>query len=174
MFCLNCGSNITGGAKFCPVCGTKYINTNVNGTIQNINTILLKCKNCNGELSINEDRQIMLCPYCGGKELIVESDVIKVAKITSNAYRDVELRKQQVAMEMKRMDIHEKNKEQTRSIYSKIIGLLMLLAGIGIFIFCVEYQELFDGGARLFITVLCLVLFIVGICLLCRKKHTKD
>lgn len=41
----------------------------------------LKCEECGGIMDINEDKKILFCPYCGSKELIEESDEVKIAKI---------------------------------------------------------------------------------------------
>lgn len=171
MFCSKCGCKISNEDKFCPSCGWNVKGKNSNDSSK-VRTLLLRCKACNGELTVNENEPIMLCPYCGSRELIVESDEVKIAKITSSAYRDVELGKQQIAMEMKRMDIQEKNKNLLRNKKNKFIGFTMTLGSIGLFILCIEFQEFFGSGARLFIIVLCLGLMIAGINIL--KNENRD
>lgn len=170
MYCSNCGNKILNNVKFCSCCGAEIT---TNETVENCNntkTILLKCKNCNGELIVDENQQIVLCPYCGSKELMVESDSVKTAKIVSNAYRDVEIGKQQTSIEMQRIAIEEKHRAEKEYVHSKIMGLLLLLGSIALFILCVEIQTILNGGARLFITIACFVLFILGCCLLKRKR----
>jgi len=170
MYCSNCGNKISNNVNFCSFCGAKIIAKETIGNYNNTKTILLKCKNCNGELIVDENQQIVLCSYCGSKELMVESDSVKTAKIVSNAYRDVEIGKQQTSMEMQRIAIEEKHRSEIEYVHSKIMGLLLLLGSIALFILCVEIQTIFNGGARFFITILCIVLFILGCCLLKRKR----
>lgn len=43
--------------------------------------IMLQCKNCGGELSDDTQREIWVCPFCGSKELIIDSDAVAVEKI---------------------------------------------------------------------------------------------
>ena len=45
----------------------------------------LKCEECGGIMEIDETKSIICCPYCGSKELIDESDAVKIAKIESDA-----------------------------------------------------------------------------------------
>ena len=44
-------------------------------------TIRLQCHNCGGELTIDPQKEILACPFCGSKELITDSDVVEVEKI---------------------------------------------------------------------------------------------
>lgn len=46
----------------------------------NNNRISLKCKRCNGTLTVDEGKSILACPYCGAKELIIESDLLKATQ----------------------------------------------------------------------------------------------
>lgn len=91
--------------KFCPECGSPIAQQN---TAQN--AMYLKCKNCNGEMEIYENQSLLCCPYCGSKEVIMESDVVKIAKIKTGAYRDIEMTKQYTAVELNKIQIAEKEK----------------------------------------------------------------
>ncbi|MER2081425.1 MAG: hypothetical protein ABS876_07880 [Ruminococcus sp.] len=53
--------------------------------------IVLKCRSCGGVLVVDSDSEqtILICPYCGLKELIRESDTVKVEKLR----RQTEFRK---------------------------------------------------------------------------------
>ena len=57
-------------------------------------TILMKCKSWGASLEINDEKQIMFCPYSGSKEFIEESDSVKQQRIKSDAYKTVEIGKQ--------------------------------------------------------------------------------
>lgn len=89
MFCMRCGTKLPDGAKFCFSCGAS-----ANGTrtpTQSINSVQLRCKSCNGVMDVDEDRPILMCPFCGSKEIILEGDKVTIQRIKSKAYRDVEL-----------------------------------------------------------------------------------
>lgn len=63
--------------------------------MQEVKTYLLKCKNCGGVLNGDEDGDnIIECPFCGSKELIIESDAVKIARIKAN--KEVELGRQKL------------------------------------------------------------------------------
>lgn len=169
MFCSNCGNRISDDSKFCKYCGepVKFEEKD------QAKTILLRCKSCNGELSIDDKEKIMCCPYCGSREIILDSDTVKAAQIHAEAYREVELGKQQTAVKLKQMDIDARDREEANAGKSTFKGMLLMLASIGIFILAVEYQNLFGGGAALFITVLCIMMFIAGRRLWKRDKKRK-
>lgn len=64
----------------------------------------LKCNNCGAILNYDEDREILFCPYCGSKNLIVFSDNVKIEKIKSDKELE-ELRiKQEHEFKKKRYD----------------------------------------------------------------------
>lgn len=158
MFCSNCGNQIPDNAKYCQHCGERVTSEKEN----NVRTIILRCKQCNGELSVDEKQKIMCCPYCGSKEMIIESDSVKTAQIHANAYRDVEFGKQQTAVKMKQMDIDERTRDEDNVNKARKKGFVLMLVSIALFIFSVEFQIIFSGGMQLFITVLCIMLFVAG------------
>ncbi len=88
MFCSKCGEKISGDLTFCPECGSKVVNDNAENSIK---TIRLVCKSCGGTLNTDESKRVLLCPYCGNKELIAENDSVAVEKIKSNTYKELEL-----------------------------------------------------------------------------------
>ena len=71
--CQFCGNNINGNALFCPHCGTD-LRTNIT------KTKILICKRCGGTMDVTDERQVLYCPYCGSKELLIESDKVKIEK----------------------------------------------------------------------------------------------
>ena len=155
MFCSKCGNKLNGTDRFCPGCGSP------NHVTSGIKTLLLKCQNCNGELTVSEDMHAMLCPYCGSKELIIESDAVKIAKLTTATYKDVELGKQQTEMQMKLLDMQEKEKAKKQYILCKLIGLLLMLGSICLFIILVELQDFFNPSGQMISTVICITLFCI-------------
>lgn len=150
--------------KYCPFCGEVVKNEN------GVKTILLKCKQCNKNMNISENERILYCPYCGCKEMIIENDSVKTASIHANAYRDVELGKQQTVLKMKQMDIDEKNRTETVGYRRKKSGFFLMLGSVLFFILAVQYSWLFPVGSEMFITVLCIMIFIAGRRLWKKKK----
>lgn len=47
--------------------------------------ISLKCEDCLGTMDIDENREIISCPYCGSKKIIPISDAVRIEKIRQEA-----------------------------------------------------------------------------------------
>lgn len=47
--------------------------------------IKLKCKQCGGELEVSEGQEMLYCPYCGSKTLVLESNKVKIERIRKEA-----------------------------------------------------------------------------------------
>ena len=47
--------------------------------------ISLRCEDCQGTMEIDEDREVLSCPYCGSKKILPVSDAVKIEKIKSQA-----------------------------------------------------------------------------------------
>lgn len=62
------------------------------------NTVKLTCSDCGGTMDIDADKKVLLCPFCGSKKIILESDEVKIAKIQADA--DVEKAKIQRDIQM--------------------------------------------------------------------------
>ncbi len=45
------------------------------------NTIHLQCKSCGGNLDIDRNQSLIFCPFCGSRELLIDSDAVAVEKI---------------------------------------------------------------------------------------------
>ena len=91
MFCSQCGAQLNQDAKFCSNCG-KAVNEETSNMVKSKQ---LRCQNCDGIMNVEEDKTVLLCPYCGSKELLIENDSVKIAKIKSQAQKDIEIEKQQ-------------------------------------------------------------------------------
>ena len=127
MFCMNCGTKLPDSAKFCLNCGASVIAPKT--TTQAVKSVQLRCKSCNGVMEVSEDRPIIMCPFCGSKELILEGDKVTVQRIKSKAYKDVELGKQQIYKEVelgkKELDLKNDDSRFKRVL----ISLAILLVG---------------------------------------------
>ena len=45
------------------------------------NTIHLQCKSCGGNLDTDRNQSLIFCPFCGSRELLIDSDAVAVEKI---------------------------------------------------------------------------------------------
>lgn len=123
MYCSKCGYQLDENDNFCPKCGNKVGSSAGN----NVRMIRLKCQDCNGTLEIDEKREIVTCPYCGSKNLIPESDAVKIAKIQTDGYKDVEIAKQQTKREIKKIE-QENELKNTRYSYAVwAVGMAILI-----------------------------------------------
>ena len=118
MYCNNCGQEVPNNSGFCPNCGAK-INPQ-NQTAQDAQsteprTIKLRCKNCNATMEVDASKQEAVCPYCGAKEKILDSDAVAVEKIKSNTYKEMEYAR----MEKEEKQNAKNQKEQEKKAYSK-------------------------------------------------------
>ena len=79
-------------------------------------------------MEIDPDSPVLRCSVCGSNELILEGDNVTVQRIKSNAYKDVELGKQQtykdVELGKKELEIKGDNARFKRHIVSYIIIIL--------------------------------------------------
>ena len=131
MFCSKCGFKLPEGYKFCPKCGTPVRGKEANG----IKIVQMKCQDCNGIMDVDEDKQILFCPYCGSKKLILENDDVIIEKIRSSAelekeriHKDVELAKQSHEIKVKKHDFKE-----------EILSIILVVIAIIFFMFVFRY-----------------------------------
>lgn len=82
MRCSKCSNIIPDNSVFCSHCGFKVD--------EPLKRVALRCSECSGTLEIDSDRTILSCPYCGSKELIVESDAVTIERIKAKAKVDRE------------------------------------------------------------------------------------
>ena len=46
-----------------------------------VKKISLVCEQCGGTLMVDDAKEVMACPYCGSKTLIVESDGCQITTL---------------------------------------------------------------------------------------------
>ncbi|MGM9625798.1 MAG: DUF6591 domain-containing protein [Eubacteriales bacterium] len=94
----------------------------------------LKCKRCDADMTISEDGKFLKCPYCGAKELIDESDAVKIQKIRSQTYQEVEMGKLKLESERLKheieMDKITLEKDQIASFKKGKIGKALFIFAI--------------------------------------------
>ena len=43
--------------------------------------ISLRCEDCLGTMEVDENREVLTCPYCGSKKMLPVSDAVKIRKM---------------------------------------------------------------------------------------------
>lgn len=93
MFCSNCGAKVGDDARFCGSCGSKIINNTIHKpSSSSVLKSAMNCKMCNGIMNL-ESEELLICPYCGYKELLVENPEISITRMKTDAYKELELEK---------------------------------------------------------------------------------
>lgn len=93
------------------------------------NIVKLTCEDCGGTMDINSNQNVIVCPFCGSKKIVLESDEVKIAQIQAEA----EIEKQRLTNELeksKQDEVKRKDEEDNKSFFMVFIIL------IGITIFC--------------------------------------
>lgn len=127
MFCSKCGNELSDGDAFCSKCGAK-VGTDCQSTIH------LVCQHCGSVMDYDDERQIVACPYCGSRELVEESDDVKIERIKSKTVlarekqaNDFELEKERYAEELRQ----KKNRENLWA-FGIIMGICVLITVVTI------------------------------------------
>lgn len=111
MFCSKCGCKLSKDSNFCPNCGTAVQVSDVS-----VKRLQMVCNHCNGVMNVDCNRSILLCPYCGSKDLIIESDTVIIERIRSQTLKDIEISKQKTTKDIELTKLfYEEEKEQRKS-----------------------------------------------------------
>ena len=60
---------------------------------ETVKRILLRCEQCNGSLTVDKDKKVIVCPYCGSQTLIMENDAVVIERIKANTKKAIEIEK---------------------------------------------------------------------------------
>ena len=135
MKCEKCGADISANTKFCPECGQKV-------TLYQNKTLQLKCKFCGGTMTVDRERTMLSCPFCGSKELIQESDEVVIQRIQSQTYKEVELEKIKFEATKERRKAEQEQKKAADKEYknfkkgkfSKVLIVVFLICILAMFV----------------------------------------
>ncbi len=112
MNCPNCGKPNPAKAKFCENCGTSLRSDHA------VRTIRMRCRNCDGTMEADAENRILTCPYCGSRELIVESEAIRLEK----------LRAKQAQEEAARAEEEKSARTFEKSIFRRILIIFAIFS----------------------------------------------
>ena len=130
MKCEKCGAELFNSAKFCHVCGHS-----VPQKEKPVLTKRLECRHCGGIMDVDETRNVKVCPYCGSKELVEESDQVTMQRIKSHAWKEVQKDKEEtkraVATE------HEITERENKRSETRSDSIMFIIVGIIIFMLIV-------------------------------------
>lgn len=107
--------------------------------------VSLICSSCGGALSVDKDSTVLMCPFCGAKELILESESVEIEKIRSESLKEIELEKIRSAERIRlrehkqlsdQKELDEVNKFR-KSFKSKLLVAGFVISGIFSFLFFV-------------------------------------
>ena len=156
MICPKCGAKNEDGSKFCNNCGTKMEDF--------AQRIQYKCKICNGTMESGEDSNTLVCPYCGSKELIKDSDEVAIAKIKSQTEKEIAFNKTAAFKETE-----EKKLQQEKEMYDKLDGIdyrkskrfksSVFFTIVSIVIAVILFSRGLVGGGLMFVLVAAMFLF---------------
>lgn len=74
MFCVNCGAQLSDGAKFCSHCGVKQESSIVKTTTnESAKLVPAKCTSCGGQLTVNPSQQAAVCPFCNSAFIVEQA-----------------------------------------------------------------------------------------------------
>lgn len=121
MFCCKCGTKLADNVKFCYKCGAPTVNNiPADKTPQKqFQTVALRCQDCGGIMEVDEDGEIMQCPYCGSKRIVEVSDTVRIEKIRSKH----QLEEKKLELDAKA----EKEKRDDKSVWKAVAFLFLLL-----------------------------------------------
>ena len=146
---------------------------------ENVNSSAVFCSNCGGQLEIDTSKEYTECPYCGTKysvpDLLGDTEAVRVEKIKSQAYKEVEKGKQQIESERLRQEA-QKNEDASVNAFkkgklSKVLIITLILSAI-FSALAFSNGKIAAGLVGLLMLVLFFISFLIGLHIINSKvKH---
>lgn len=145
---------------------------------ETVKSVSLLCEHCGGTLTVDEGREILACPFCGNKTLIVENDAVTIEKIRASANKEIEFerirsneRLLQVAEEKR---LEEESKKQVEKFrkgkFSKFLIIAVFICAFCAYICFARGQIL--AGVLLVLQTLCFgVAWVLGMQIVKEKRR---
>lgn len=89
------------------------------------NIVKLTCEDCGGTMDINSNQNVIVCPFCGSKKIVLESDEVKIAQIQAEA----EIEKQRLTNELeksKQDEVKRKDEEDNKILIGIGIAIVVM------------------------------------------------
>ena len=149
MYCSKCGEKLSENDTYCSRCGKAINAEKKEATVE---TVQIRCKSCNGTMTLSSDRKVLSCPYCESTELIVESDSVTKQQIKSDAYKEVQFSKDRTKKDIViAKQEHEIKKEKTTfkmTLTWLIIGVVLFVAFEAFCMFMGGFFDNHDGEVK--------------------------
>lgn len=84
----------------------------------------LKCSSCGANLDYNEEKQVIFCPYCGSKELVIEDDTRHIIANTFLKAKDKDNKHEE---EMEKIKTESKLNQQNLTASLIMLTLMVIL-----------------------------------------------
>ena len=70
---------------------------------------------------MDEARPVLICPFCGSKELIIENDIVTIERIRNKTYKDVEAYRTEAFrdVEMERIQLEKEKANKVMMLVAK-------------------------------------------------------
>lgn len=146
MDCPKCGEKNKKGAHFCNSCGHELIKTRSkstnealkDGSVVDFKT--LKCSECGSSMQLDGEKDILCCPYCGSKKIIIESDYVRLEKFKISNDKELKL---------ERMKYNERrHRRKTIELLLPLVLGMVAMIGVGIVCSVNDHMERADIQRR--------------------------
>lgn len=98
---------------------------------ENVNSSAFFCSTCGGQLEIDTTKEYTECPYCGTKYsvsyLLGDTEAVRVEKIKSRAYQDVEKGKREIEAERLRQEVQKNEDEGVKKFKKGFLSKLLVV-----------------------------------------------
>ena len=156
MRCFNCGCELPDDARFCVSCG---IRVDQNDSFDRKTCF---CRNCGGIMDLDEDGEMLICPFCGTREMIIESDAVRMQKIRSRAYQEAERERLNREADEKEQEAWDKEFNSFNSGKLKWAILVLALINLCVGMDYLRGRVILGGFLRLVSAALFIVSWLLG------------
>ena len=113
----------------------------------------LKCPRCGADLSVENDREILYCEYCGAKIVLTDENTFTINK-TIRKIDDAEIARAETEriVQMHKIEMEKEQEKKKRKQLKYKIVIACLLDVIGIVMICLNRHSFFTGLSMIFIS----------------------
>ncbi len=108
-----------------------------------IQFVSVKCPECNAVLSIEKDRNMAFCSYCGAKIMLNNENEHVYREIDEARIREAELEQM---VRLKELEIEEKDRDRTRKGVAIGFGVALIFVIVGALMCAISKEMTGMGG----------------------------